>query len=865
MAHTADMSEFTSVFRARVNLNDKRKSNRRNRQALSCLACRTRKLKCDRQYPCAACSKRGEGSSCSFANGAGPVANGSNGISKQSGTVNADAKRSEAQAKLQKLEELVQQLLQSGAVVSKPSDTEALTPKSSTEISTNPINRTTSQLDQNEESGISTKASSADKEPSAFMCYNETTGGYAGATHWSALLEQIAGVRESLETATDSNSSDTVSHLASSEDSPITDDGDLIFTSNSSNGHITVEDAVNSLPPRFIADQLLNIYNTVKFANALFIHRIKFQREYDAFWKDHSSASMMWISVLYSVMCLGAMMAKRQETPVFYDSYDIEPMQLNIKARQCLIAGHHTKNQPYVIEALIIYIYCKYQLNMESDSTLWALSGYITRIAQRLGYHRDPKRLGKRFTPLQAEMRRRTWFWVSTFDLIFSFQYGMPSIIQDEQCDTEPPGNYHDEDFDEDTIVMPPPRPPTEFTNMLYYCHKIKVTTVFRKVIRQALALKLPDYGEILQLDKDLDDIHDEIPPVMRLRGSIRDCSLTDEPNIILHRIVLELTYHKCLCVLHRSYLTFDKENPRYEYSRKRARASALRILDFQSDAYDESQPGGRLWDERWMITSLTLHDFLLASMILCLDVNEKIPNGSISCNRLINTLQKAYKIWSEKKHVSKDAFHASNVLGAMLARIASTAPEQKANMIRVGTPTPSASTLQIPWLGNSVTYIPMNKNTTPALNGLGPNVGGGLTSTPQTVLPFHRMIITNDMVGAAGGDVQDRAEQPGEFVPREITAREEAFGLGFGNDVYPMIESFQPLDFDTLMGESGNFDWGLVDRYLFDKGGSSEERSNSDASMQVPAQDDLMGDCRQFISSPARAEDGVTGEFSFN
>ncbi|KAF3172338.1 hypothetical protein TWF788_009464 [Orbilia oligospora] len=73
-------------------------------------------------------------------------------------------------------------------------------------------------------------------------------------------------------------------------------------------------------------------------------------------------------------------------------------------------------------------------------------------------------------------------------------------------------------------------------------------------------------------------------------------------------------------------------------------------------------------------------------------------------------------------------------------------------------------------------------------------------------------------MVGISGGTEQDRSEQVGEFVPRQLTAREETFGLGFGNDVYPMVDTFEPLDFDTLMSGSGNIDWGLVDRYLFDK-----------------------------------------------
>ncbi|KAK6524715.1 hypothetical protein TWF281_011615 [Arthrobotrys megalospora] len=818
-----DISEFTSVFRARVNLNDKRKANKRNRQALSCLACRSRKLKCDRQHPCTACNKRGEGSACTFT--AAPTGNsiGTGGITKPSSSGQADVKRSEAQAKLQKLEEIVQQLIQSGAVVSKPGTTRNTANRNTREETITELNNDEGDEDSQDEP--MSESGSSQRAP-VLMCYNEASGGYVGATHWAALLEQINVVKESLEDGIDARSSGK----SFSDDSPGTDDADLILGTGS--GHLTIDDAIRALPPRHIADRLLQIYYSVKFSNALFIHTTKFRREYEAFWKNPTSATLVWISILFSILCLGSMIASRGGKLIALEAYDVETTTLCSKARQCLVAGQHTKCQPYVIEALVIYSYCKYQLNVESDSTLWALAGYVTRLAQRLGYHRDPKHLGKSFTPFEAEMRRRTWFWVSTFDLLFSFQYGMPGIIHDDQCDTEAPGNYGDEDFDEDTVVMPQPRPPTEFTSMLYYCHKIKMTSVFRRVIGQALALRQPNYEEILKLDKELDEVHGGIPAILKINGSIRDSSFADASYMILHRMVLELTYHKCVCVLHRMFLTFERENPKYEYSRKRARESALRILDLQSDAYDESQPGGRLWDEKWMVSSLTLHDFLLASMIMCLDLSEKKTPDVSQCSRCLTALQKSYKIWSEKKHLSRDALHASNILAAMLAKAAGP-PTERTKGIRTATPLPSTSNLPPTnsFAGaivdsNSLMQDPNAIFTVNAL-GLGSNIATGFSNIsldPSAPLGT----IGNNTVGMAGGTEQDRSEQAGEFVPRQLTAREEAFGLGLGNDVYPMIESFEPLDFDTLMGDSGNIDWGLVDRYLFDKTVTFGENSSS-------------------------------------
>ena len=90
-----------------------------------------------------------------------------------------------------------------------------------------------------------------------------------------------------------------------------------------------------------------------------------------------------------------------------------------------------------------------------------------------------------------------------------------------------------------------------------------------------------------------------------------------------MHRLILELSYRKTLCVLHRPYLSFAKDEPRYRLSRDICRAAAQRILDLHLEFDEAIREGGRMYHDRFMVSSLTLHDFLVAAMILCLDLCE--------------------------------------------------------------------------------------------------------------------------------------------------------------------------------------------------------------------------------------------------
>lgn len=292
----------------------------------------------------------------------------------------------------------------------------------------------------------------------------------------------------------------------------------------------------------------------------------------------------------------------------------------------------------------------------------------------RLGYHQDPRHLDH-FSPFEAEMRRRTFFTVEALDFLISFQAGLPAVIPEEVCDTEPPSNLFDDDFDEDSKALPSSRPSTEPTPMLYYCYKSRLSKVLRRGFRLALSVKRPSKEQTMELDAELQQIHSDVPPSLQTRP-MASC-FGDLPYIILHRINLDTMYLKIVCVLHRTYITYERSNPAFNYSRRTCIDAALGIMKYQAEVHTACQPGGLLHNEKWMPSSFLIYDYLLAVMVICLDLFEsrksiaaRSQEDELADMKKWDALKLSYDIWSTQKTGSRDARRAMGVLAVMLSRL---------------------------------------------------------------------------------------------------------------------------------------------------------------------------------------------------
>lgn len=378
--------------------------------------------------------------------------------------------------------------------------------------------------------------------------------------------------------------------------------------------------------------------------------------------------------MLFSTLYIGSRNEQASNEQVVRCSQSPQRTTFFKRAGQALMTGNYMKTKPYSVESVLLYGMCKYLQKDEHDTDAWMTIGISTRLAMKMGYHRDPRHLAN-ISPFEGEMRRRTFFILEAFDLLLSFQAGLPAMIHEEDCDTEPPGNLFDTDFDEECKALPPSRPPTDSTPMLYYRYKSRLARIFRRVYQHATSLKPSSYEETMKLDAELDRAHKEVPPSLRLKPLA--LSFTDQPYMILNRLYSNLVYLKSVCVLHRKYLSQNRSDPSFDYSRRACGDAALQILKHQAELSEACQPGGLFYDHRWMLSSLSCHDFLLAAMITSLDLYEShkqsasLPPEDLEAQvKKYDALKQSHGIWMSREEISRDARRASSVLAIMLSKV---------------------------------------------------------------------------------------------------------------------------------------------------------------------------------------------------
>jgi hypothetical protein len=342
------------------------------------------------------------------------------------------------------------------------------------------------------------------------------------------------------------------------------------------------------------------------------------------------------------------------------------------------VLADFTRPKEYTIECLILYA-----AGLRSNNAfvnVWLMIGLIVRLALRMGYHRDPKHYPN-ISVFNGEMRRRTWGIISMIDVLISFQLGLPSMVRTIQSDAEPPTNLLDRDFGPQTKVLPPGRSLEELTPSSYTRAKLKIVRVFANAAELSHVTVPPAYEEIMELDRQLGEAKAAVPPLLTMPDSDL---VTDPAEQLMCRFNLDLLYLKTKLVLHRRYmltpiaqLSPEEQACGIGNSRKICINCALRVLQHHQTIYTASQPGGQLESVKWYMGSISTHDFLLAAMIICMELSQQINDGSFlivsggrECPRqqaMLDALEKSQKIWeaaSKRKHVLRQtgsSFQGSN------------------------------------------------------------------------------------------------------------------------------------------------------------------------------------------------------------
>jgi len=265
-------------------------------------------------------------------------------------------------------------------------------------------------------------------------------------------------------------------------------------------------------------------------------------------------------------------------------------------------------------------------------------------------------------------MRRRTWNMIKMIDLMLSFQLGLPHNVHVDSWDIELPSNLEDGDFDEGVTHLPPPRPETELTPMLYFVAKGRLMNTFGKVCQHALSMTPQPEDSVRAIEAELQDGYASLPIPLKYRPMSR--SFADEPASIMFRLNCEFLYQKSICILHRKYMAEGSRR-----SRDACVKSAMAILGHLADIHKEFEEGGQMEHERWMLSSFTMNDFVLAAMMLCLALSLKTTEGSTVHTDpesiiQLDMLKQSYFICLEFGTTSKEGARVARALGIMLSKL---------------------------------------------------------------------------------------------------------------------------------------------------------------------------------------------------
>ncbi|KAB5563299.1 hypothetical protein GE09DRAFT_777776 [Coniochaeta sp. 2T2.1] len=636
---------------------------KRTRVLLSCAPCRTSKLKCDRGQPCSMCVKKGRTDGCLYA-------------PRPEKTRPAKSMA----ARLKRLEGMVRGMI--------PGD----------------------------EAGGALSGAQASAESGDFsqgrgqviVGSGGKTTTYVGATHFMAMLDDIEDLKSYFE------DDDNLSADSPGETDLDGQSSELLMLNNNSVPR-SRQELLSYLPPRHVVDRLTMRYFSAYSPSQHIIHRPTFVKQYAEFWQDQGRTTPVdWIALLFNVLALGTFFSTYTAPHELELDSDVPPMQrfsqYRTAAGWALISARYTHPGPMTLQPMVLYIEAEFLVNRASQMNCYLLSAVGIRLMMKMGLHRDPSKLPN-ISPFDGEMRRRMWNLLVQIDLIVSFHLGLPSMIHGIESDTSLPRNLVNEDLSPDMTELPPSRSDSEYTELTYPIWKSTMCRVFGLVARQAHSLSLPTYVDIMRLDNLLEEKWKQVPSFMKVKP-LED-SITDPPQLVNQRFGLAALYQKSRCVLHRRYLIEAVPRKEHDYSRKTCLDAALSLLDYQNTIYQATLPGGLLRQNGWFITSLAIHDFLLAAMVIYLviqtgrhapasasapapadsgqppDLDQmtleedqhhhqpEAASATTTREELINLLRRSHRIWIAVASDAAVAKKAADILATMLGKITLREGEQ--------------------------------------------------------------------------------------------------------------------------------------------------------------------------------------------
>ncbi|KAK3847767.1 MAG: fungal-specific transcription factor domain-containing protein, partial [Linnemannia gamsii] len=304
------------------------------------------------------------------------------------------------------------------------------------------------------------------------------------------------------------------------------------------------------LPPRDLADHLIDTYFSYVHSNMPVLHKPTFMRLYrspDPFKRPPG----VLLNAMFAI-------ASRFSTHPEIVGHDPEAFgdEYFDRAKRLVDFEYELPRQSS-IQALLLMVIYRFT-SAKSGGRVWVMLGMATRMAQDLGMHRNSARW--HLPPLETEIRKRLWWACYVMDRWVSACLGRPVAIDDNDCDVSFPSvveqDWADPDCDAASVAEESVKLKEESSLALqYFVESIKLAQILGQILGRVYSATTRNHGPgqasstVAELDTMLTKWLLALPAVLKYDHSVHPTKV-DRKVATIH-----VSYYSVLILLHRPYM----------------------------------------------------------------------------------------------------------------------------------------------------------------------------------------------------------------------------------------------------------------------------------------------------------------------
>ncbi|KAL8699941.1 MAG: hypothetical protein Q9224_001196 [Gallowayella concinna] len=352
---------------------------------------------------------------------------------------------------------------------------------------------------------------------------------------------------------------------------------------------------VRDLPAKACASKLCSCALDDAAALLRFVHQPTFykmfDRVYDSPAEDFEPADHKFLPLLYSVIALGCLFAKAEESML--QSYGFNWFQVAWQLMD--ITDCRDLGSLQTLLFMIMFLQASAKL-----STCFSHIGIALRSAIRMGLHRS---LPTQFPPIEQETRKRIFWVIRNMDIYVGALLGLPMMLSNKDIDQELPLEVDDDCITEEEIL---PMPPGKMSVVAAFNAHVRLIALLGKTVRYIYPLHtmrsksnhayVVSHGKIREVEQDMQRWMEDLPMALRPGGDA-------PPELLRIQQLLRLSYGHIQMILYRPFLHYASQSTHNRTVDKRSFACAAACVSVSRNVIhitSEMKKNGLLTGAYW-------------------------------------------------------------------------------------------------------------------------------------------------------------------------------------------------------------------------------------------------------------------------